>query len=134
MKTLLGMAIGAVLLSTAVVAIPKAELLDGTTWAVDVQPDAATKALGESGFKETMKFVDGNVSLSLPKVGVKESPYSVSKTGGPDLVFSTNRAGVAEGDSRWSGTVRGDKIEGKLILTHSDGTALIFVFKGYKLD
>ena len=134
MNTFLGLAVGAVLLSTAVIAIPKAEILDGTTWAVDAQPDAATKALGESGFKETMKFVAGNVSLSLPRVGVKESPYSVSKTGGPELTFATNRAGAAEGDSRWTGTVSGNKIRGKLVLTRSDGTVLMFDFTGYKLD
>jgi hypothetical protein len=130
MKTLF---ILAALFST-VVAVPKAEILDGTSWALEVQPDAATKALGESAFKETLKFVSGNVSLSLPTIGVKESPYSVSKLGGSDVNFATNTADAAQGDSRWTGTVRGNRIEGKLVVTSSDGSIRAFMFRGYKLD
>ena len=130
MKILFALAV----LFTTIVAVPKAEILDGTTWALDVRPDAATKELGESSFKETMKFAAGNVSLSLPKGGMKESPYTVSKLGGLDVNFETDKADTAHGDSRWSGTVRGNKVEGKLILTESDGTVRMFLFTGYKLD
>jgi hypothetical protein len=44
------------------------------------------------------------------------------------------RASAAEGSSLWTGTVHGDRIEGKLVVTKSGGAVLIYAFKGYKLD
>jgi hypothetical protein len=124
----------AIVLSSAVTAGNQVAALDGTTWALTVEPDATAKAGGESRFKETLKFVDGKMSLSAPKVGVQEAPYSVSTVGEKEWTFQTKRASAAEGSSSWTGTVHGKTIEGKLVLTKSGGVVLMYSFKGYKLN
>ena len=129
----IGLATFAIVLST-VMAGNQVAVLDGTTWALTVVPDATAKDKGATGFKETLKFVDGKVSLSDPKVGVQESPYSVAKAGETDWSFSTKRTSVGEGSSIWTGTVHGNEIEGKLVLTKSGGVVLDYSFKGYKLN
>ena len=134
MRILFGLAILAIVFSTVVTAGNQVSALDGTTWALTVEPDAMAKASGETAFKETMKFVDGKVSLSAPKVGVQEAPYSVSQVGAKAWSFQTKRSSAAEGSSNWTGTVHGNTIEGTLVLTKSAGIALSYAFKGYKLN
>lgn len=133
MKIILGLAILAIMFSTVVTAGNQVSALDGTTWALTVEPDEIAKASGATGFKETLKFVGGKASLSLPKVGVQEAPYSVAQVGAKAWSFQTKRSSAAEGSSNWTGTVRGNTIEGKLVLTKG-GIALSYTFKGYKLN
>lgn len=134
MRMTLGLAAVAHVLSTGAVASSKIVALDGSTWALDVRPDAMAKDSGEQAFKQTMKFVDGSVSLSVPKVGVRDAPYSVSRSGERGWAFQTKRASAAEGSSIWSGTVNDNAIWGKLVLTKSGGAVMIYTFKGFRLD
>lgn len=134
MRGILSLATFAIVLSTVVAAGNQIADLDGTTWALTVEPDAMAKDKGETGFKETLKFFDGKASLSAPKVGVPEAPYTVSKVDTKEWTFATKRASVAEGSSIWTGTIHGDSIAGKLVVTKSDGAALSYTFKGYKLN
>lgn len=122
------------ILSTAAIASPSVAVLDGTSWKLDVEPDAMAKDKGEKEFKETLTFADGSVSLSVPKVGFEASPYSVLKAGEKDWTFKAERASMGEGTALWTGTVHGNNLEGKLILTKNDGAVLTYTFKGNKLD
>ena len=122
------------ILSTVAVASHQVAVLDGTSWKVDVEPDAMTKDKGEKQFKETLTFADGSVSLSAPKVGFDASPYTVSKTGEKDWTFKAERATAGEGSSVLTGNVHGNNVDGKLIWTKNDGTVLTYTFSGTKLD
>lgn len=134
MRKIVWLAVFAMILSTVAIASPKVAILDGTSWKVDVEPDGMAKDKGEKQFKETMTFADGNITLSAPKVGFEASPYSVSKSGEKDFTFKAERASAGEGSSIWTGTVHGNDLEGKMILTKNDGAVLTYTFKGNKLD
>ena len=123
-----------IVLSSVVTAGNHLGVLDGTTWALTVEPDAMAQENGATPFRETLKFNDGKAALSDPKVGVLEAPYTVSRGGGTGWSFHTQRSSAAEGTSTWTGTVDGNSIEGKLVLIKSGGLVLIYTFKGYKLS
>ena len=134
MKKILLLALFAVILSTLAIAGHEVAVLDGTSWKLAVEPDAMAKDKGEKQFKETLTFADGSVSLSAPKVGFEPSPYSVSKAGEKDYSFKAERKSEGEGSSIWTGTVHGNNLDGKMILTKTDGSVLTYTFKGTKLD
>lgn len=138
MRKIVGLAALAILLSTvaiaSTVASPDVAVLDGTSWKVNVEPDAMSKDKGEKQFKETLTFADGSVTLSAPKVGAEASPYSVTKAGEKDWTFKAERATTGEGSSVWTGTVHEKEVEGKLIWTKNDGAVMTYTFKGNKLD
>ena len=128
------LAVFAIVLSSVALAGHQAAVLDGTSWKLDVEPDAMAKDKGEKNFGETLTFAEGSVSLSAPKVGLAASPYSVSKTGENDFTFKVERLTAGEGSSVWTGVIHGKSLEGKLIWTKNDGTVLTYTFKGSKLD
>jgi len=134
MRKFVWLAAFAILLCTVAVASHEVGVLDGTSWKIEVEPDAMAKDKGEKQFKETLTFADGSVSLSAPKVGFEASPYSVSKAGEKDWTFKAERASAGEGNSVMTGTVHGNNLEGKLIFTKNDGSVLTYTFKGNKLD
>jgi hypothetical protein len=109
-------------------------VLDGTSWKVEVEPDAMSKEKGEKQFKETLTFADGSLTLSAPKVGFEASPYTTTKAGEKDWTFKAERGTVGEGSSVWTGTVHGNELEGKLIWTKNGGAVMTYTFKGKKLD
>lgn len=134
MKKLLSLAACALALSTFALADQKLAVLDGTSWKLDVQPDAMAKTKGEKDFKETLTFAAGNITLSAPKVGSEPSPYSVTKSGEKDLTFKAERWSTNDGSSVWTGNVHGKELDGKMIFTKNDGSILTYTFKGNKLD
>lgn len=134
MRKTVWLAVCALIVSTMAIASPKIAVLDGTTWKLDVEPDSMAKDKGEKEFKETLMFADGNISLSAPKVGSEASPYSVARSGEKDFTFKAERYNSGEGSSIWTGTVHGNNLEGKMILTKSDGAVMTYTFKGSKLD
>lgn len=136
MRKTVSLAVCAMILSTVAIASPgpKVSVLDGTSWKVDVEPDSMAKDKGEKQFKETLTFADGNITLSAPKVGTEASPYSVMKSGEKDMTFKAERSSSGEGTSVWTGTVHGNDVEGKMIMTKNDGSVLTYNFKGNKLD
>ena len=136
MRKIVGLAAIVMILSTVVMAGTghQVAVLDGTSWRVDVEPDSMAKDKGEKQFHETLTFADGNVTMSAPKVGFEASPYSVSKEGEKDWTFKAERESMGEGSSVWTGTIHGETLQGKMILTKNDGTVLTYTFKGKKLD
>jgi hypothetical protein len=58
----------------------------------------------------------------------------VSKAGEKEWTFKTEQESGTEGKAVWTGTVRGNDIEGKMIWTKKDGSVLTYTFKGDKLD
>jgi hypothetical protein len=135
MRQFVWLAALAIILPTATLATtPEVAVLDGTSWKIEVEPDAMAKRTGETQFKETVTFADGNVSLSAPRVGFGASPYSVSITDKKDWTFKAERVSAGEGRSVLTGTVRGDNVDGKLIWTKNDGVVMTYTFQGSKLD
>lgn len=128
------MALFAIVFATVALAGHEVAVLDGTSWKIDVEPDAMARDQGEKQFKETMTFADGKISLSAPKVGFWASPYSVTKAGEKDMTFKAERSSAGEGASIWTGTVHDKGVEGKLIWTKNGGEVLTYTFKGSKLD
>ena len=134
MRKVLWLAAFTIILATVAMAGPHVAVLDGTSWKVEVEPDAMAKAKGEKDFKETLTFADGKVSLSAPKVGFEASPYSVTKGGEKEMIFKAERSTEGEGSSVLTGTVHGKSMKGKLIWTKNDGAVFTYDFKGSKLD
>jgi len=134
MRTIVCLAVFAMILSTMAIAGHEVAVLDGTSWKVEVEPDAMAKDKGEKQFKETLTFADGSLTLSAPKVGSEASPYTMSKAGEKDWTFKAERATAGEGSSVWTGTVHGNELEGKLIWTKNGGAVMTYTFKGNKLD
>jgi len=133
-KKIVLMSLLAMILSTVVMAGPQVAVLDGTSWKLEVEPDHMAKDKGEKDFKETLTFADGNVTLSAPKVGMEASPYSVTKSGEKEYTFKAERESAGEGASVWTGTVHGNSMKGKMVLTKNDGSVLTYTFEGSKLD
>ena len=110
-------------------------VLDGTSWKVDVEPDAMAKDKGEKSFKETLIFADGNLSATArQQIGFAASGYTVSqdpKT--KDTTFTTEQRSEHEGVTTWTGTIHENHVEGKMIWKKSNGAILTFTFKGEKL-
>ena len=113
----------------------KVAALDGTSWKVDVEPDAMAKAKGEKQYKEVLTFADGSVSMAEgQKVGFASSTYEVTKSGEKDWAFKMNQDSTSTGKAVWTGTIHEKNIEGKLIMTKKGGDVLTYTFKGNKLD
>jgi hypothetical protein len=117
------------------IASEKVAALDGTSWKIEVGPDAMAKTKGEKEYKEVLTFADGMVSMSEgQKVGFASSPYEVAKSGEKDWTFKTQQDSESAGRTIWTGTIHEKGIEGKLIMTKSGGAVLTYTFKGNRLD
>lgn len=135
MKTSVWVAAGAILFAAAAMAGSRVPVLDGSTWKVDVEPDKMAREKGEKEFKDTLTFADGKVSMTeCLKVACDPWIYTVAKSGEEDLTFKTERESESKGTSVWTGIIRGNSIEGKLVWTQKDGAILTYTFKGSKLD
>jgi len=135
MKYLVLLAVLAVVFGMISFASEKVAALDGTSWKIDVKPDAMAKERGEKDYKEVMTFADGWVSMKEgQKVGFASSTYEVEKSGDQDWTFKTEQESTSTGQSVWTGTIHEKNIEGKMIMTKTGGEVLTYTFKGNKLD
>lgn len=133
MRKIVGLAVLAIFLCTVAIASPDVAVLDGTSWKIQVKPDAMAKAAGERQFKETLTFADGNITVKTPKVGFEASPYSVTAVNKKDWTFVAERSSMGEGTSVWTGTVHDKNVKGKMIWTKNDGEVLTYNFHGNRL-
>jgi hypothetical protein len=113
----------------------KVAALDGTSWKIEVGPDAMAKQKGEKDYKEVLTFADGMVSMNEgQKVGFSSSHYDLAKSGDKDWTFKTSQDSQSVGQAVWTGTIHEGNINGKMIMTKNDGAVLTYTFKGNKLD
>ena len=135
MKKIVLLALFAVILSTVAMAGHQVAVLDGTSWKVDVGPDAMAKQKGEKDYNEVLTFADGMVSMKEgQKVGFASSHYEVAKSGDKDWTFKSAQDSQSVGQAVWTGTIHEKNIDGKMIMTRKDGSVLTYTFKGNKLD
>ena len=126
----LGLAFG-----MAAFASEKVAALDGTSWKLNVEPDAMAQTKGEKQYNDVVTFADGMVSMKeAQKVGFASSPYEVTKSGDKDWTFTTEQESASSGRSIWTGTIHEKSITGKLIVTQKGGAVVTYTFKGNKLD
>lgn len=113
----------------------KLAILDGTSWKVEVQPDAMAKDKGEKEFKETLIFADGALSATArQQIGFVASSYAVTPDPkSKDMTFTSEQRSEHEGTTTWTGTIHEDHVEGKMIWKKENGSILTFTFKGEKL-
>jgi len=123
------------ILSGLVFAEHTVAVLDGTSWKVQVEPDAMAKEKGEKDFKDTLIFADGSLSATgRGQIGFGASSYSVSQDPkNKDFTFTSEQRSEHEGTTTWTGTIHEDHVEGKMIWTKANGAILTFTFKGEKL-
>ena len=113
----------------------KVAALDGTSWKIDVGPDAMAKQKGEKDYKEVLTFADGMVSMKEgQKVGFGSSRYEIAKSGDKDWTFKSAQDSQSIGQAVWTGTIHENDMEGKMIMTRKDGAVLTYTFKGNRLD
>jgi len=113
----------------------KVAALDGTSWKIEVGPDAMAKQKGEKEYKEVLTFADGMVSMKEgQKVGFGSSHYEIAKSGDKDWTFKSEQDSQSIGQAVWTGTIHENNMEGKMIMTKKDGAILTYTFKGNKLD
>jgi hypothetical protein len=125
----------AILCAGTVWAVPTLLALDGTSWRVDVNPDAQAKDKGEQDFSETITFADGKlVTNEGVNLGFGSASYTVSRSGEKDWNFTAEQTSSTQGKYVWSGTIHGGDIRGKLVWTKSDNTRWTYSFKGDKKD
>ena len=108
--------------------------LDGTTWTVNVTPDAAAAAKGEKPFPDVLMFSAGRVAMSeCLKYGFTASRYTTVKAG-EGWTFTTEQTSEKMGKSIWSADIMGDSIKGTMVSTKLDGTILNYSFSGKKAE
>ena len=132
--------LAALLLAAVVPSAParadgEAPALDGTSWKIDVQPDAAAQDKVKP-YQEILIFSDGYASFKeAEKSGFAAAAYTTSvEEKGRGRLFRTEQSSATEGTEVWTGAVHGKNIEGKMIFTRQDGSVLTYSFKGRKLD
>lgn len=114
---------------------PKPSALDGTSWKVDVKPDAMAEDKGEKSFSETITFADGKLITNEGlKLGFDSAPYTFSRSGEQDWSFSAEQTSATQGKYVWSGTVHKGDIRGKLVWMKRDKSVLTYTFKGDKKE
>jgi hypothetical protein len=135
MKHIAWLAVLTVALCMVAFASEKVAALDGTSWKIEVEPDAMARTKGEKEYHEVLTFADGMVSMNEgQKGGFASSPYQVAKSGEKDWTFKSEQESDSAGRSIWTGTIHEKSIEGKLIWTKRGGAVLTYTFKGSKLD
>jgi len=124
-----------IIVSGLVYADHKVAVLDGTSWKVQVEPDAMAKEKGEKEFDETLIFADGSLSATArQQIGFAASSYAVTPDPkSKDMTFTTEQRSEHEGTTTWTGTIHEDHVEGKMIWKKANGSILTFTFKGEKL-
>jgi hypothetical protein len=135
MKKFAWLAVFAFAFCMVAIASEKVAALDGTSWKIDVAPDAMAKTKGEKDYKEVLTFADGMVSMDEgQKVGFASSPYEVEKSGEKDWTFKTKQESESTGRSVWTAAIHEKSMKGKLIITKNGGAVLTYTFEGNKLD
>lgn len=102
--------------------------LDGSAWDVKVKRDAFF-ALSHG---DTLVFDRGHLSSTKGvSGGYLPSGYSVRSEDGR-AKFESSQLAQDGGSMAWSGEIKGDRVEGSLIVTRAGGKAKQYVFRGVR--
>ena len=94
--------------------------LDGKTFKVMITEP------GRKAYPDTLVFTNGTFDAAeCHQYGFKATPYT-----GDAGSFATTAKSEKEGTIVWSGTVKGDAIEGKLAWTKAGQAAITYTFAG----
>jgi hypothetical protein len=94
--------------------------LDGKTYKVTItEPD-------KKSYADTLVFKNGTFDSSeCQKYGFKPTTYA-----GDGTSFTANAKSDKEGTTEWSGTIKGDAIEGKFVWTKTGQPTYTYTFSG----
>jgi hypothetical protein len=94
--------------------------LDGKTYKVTItEPD-------KKSYPDTLSFKNGTFDSSeCQKYGFKPANYA-----GDGASFTATAKSEKEGTTEWSGTIKGDAIEGKLVWTKTGQPSYTYTFSG----
>lgn len=103
-------------------------------WNITLTPDDDTRQAGEKEFKDTLIFKGGIfASTAFEKRGFEPSVYEQDNRAGSIGGFDcaqTSKTG--QGKTQWSGSITGSQVQGNLVWTKKDGTAVNFSYHGSK--
>jgi len=102
---------------------PPSSALDGNAFDVVIQN-------GELVRDERLSFRLGQfMCVGCDEDNFMPAPYSIEKSG--DAVsFKTQSVSPTDGKYNWTGTVRGDSIQGKMVWVDKQGKSKNYTFKG----
>jgi hypothetical protein len=94
--------------------------LDGKTYKVTVTETS------KSSFADTLTFKNGTFDSSeCRQYGFKPTVYA-----GDGATFTVTAKSDKEGTTEWSGTIKGDSIEGKMVWTKAGQAPINYSFSG----
>lgn len=129
MRTLLLVAVAAVALGWAHHRMDRP--LEGTSWDVRAKPEA----LFAFSRKDTLIFKDGCLtSARWADQGFAPSGYDATREEDRSATWGAALHQEGQGTLRWQGTARGDRMEGTMQWTASDGRVRRYRFKGTRKD
>ncbi len=109
-----------------------AELLDGSSWSVQVIPTRPTAAKGVERFEDVLTFSRGRLSSrELRRKGI--GPVSYSAKGTPDFLnWETPPVLRKRSKAQWDGVTKDGDLKGNLEWVTRDGRVLYFYLRGTK--
>ena len=116
------------------IAVAQCGDLDGTSWSVQMTPSSRSARAGESPHSEKVIFASGNmVGSQWVLRGFVSQPYSGESQGKKAMAFNSEQnSATGQGRAKWSGIVKGERIEGTLLWIKPDGKVRVFNFAGKK--
>ena len=104
--------------------------IEGTTWKVQLAPDAQAKAQGEKPGKDTLIFRKGQfTSTGCVRYGFKASNYTADQ-GQALVTWVSDQQSKRQGQMHWEGTVNKDAIRGTMSWKRPDGKLFNYTFSG----
>ncbi len=109
-----------------------AELLDGSSWSVQVKPTRQTAAKGVERFEDVLTFSRGRLtSRELKRSGIGAVDYSAK--GSKDFLnWETAPVLRERNKAEWGGVIKEENIKGTLKWVTRDGRVLYYYLNGEK--
>lgn len=100
--------------------------LDGRTFTVKVTEEGRD----EEGSNDELIFKDGTFfSSECEQYGFSPAPYSESSGSGA-TTFESTLVSAKEGETRWKGSVTGDRISGSFVWSKEDQSPITYSYEG----
>jgi len=99
-------------------------------WAIEVTPEDGGKPYKDTLIFKNQKFT----SEKLKKEGFADVEYEVDLRGGQIGTFTANAKSKNGSAAKWTGTAATGNLQGTLVLTKKDGSAVNYSFTGAKAE